>query len=199
MRNKVKMDRNKILYNIQRNEIVSIKLPNPIDLQITGINKLDIFKKKIPQTGGDCIEVKTTKALITYLNEHFTYATNFREKEVFNEFTATYPTERLAILKTVIIDGQFGVAENGSVWINDSNFPNRLIPFITEVLVLCLNSEQIVSDMHEAYIKINNAITGFGVFMSGPSKTSDIEQHLVYGAHGTKKLIVIINHENIVE
>lgn len=52
-----------------------------------------------------------------------------------------------------------------------------------------------VRNMHEAYFRIESAISGFGVFISGLSKTSDIEQHLVYGAHGAKKLIVVISHE----
>ena len=115
------------------------------------------------------------------------------------DFLAYSNKDSLERLKTVILEGQFGVAENGSIWIDDSNFPNRLIPFITEELVLCLDAKQIVRNMHEAYLRTDNAISGFGVFISGPSKTSDIEQHLVYGAHGAKKLVVIISHQSILE
>lgn len=188
----VRMDRNNILQNIQRNKIEPIALPKPFNPLKKRINKLNLFKEMIKQTGGDCIEVNSTEQLNIFLGEYFSSATDFRKKEIFEKYPISCPKEKLTLLKTVIIDGLFGVAENGSIWINDSNFPNRLIPFITEELVLCLNSKQTVSDMHDAYFKLKNTIIGFGVFISGPSKTSDIEQHLVYGAHGAKKLIVLL-------
>jgi L-lactate dehydrogenase complex protein LldG len=41
----------------------------------------------------------------------------------------------------------------------------------------------IVPTMHEAYRQINIAEEGWGAFIAGPSKTADIEQSLVIGAH----------------
>jgi len=46
--------------------------------------------------------------------------------------------------------------------------------------------------MGEVYKKLNLGKTGFGVFISGPSKTADIEQSMVYGAHGAKEMYVIL-------
>jgi L-lactate dehydrogenase complex protein LldG len=43
-----------------------------------------------------------------------------------------------------------------------------------------------------AYTRIDLNTTGFGVFIAGPSKTADIEQSLVIGAHGPVKSTVII-------
>ncbi len=46
--------------------------------------------------------------------------------------------------------------------------------------------------MHEAYKKINMTDYGYGCFISGPSKTADIEQALVMGAQAARGVTVII-------
>lgn len=46
--------------------------------------------------------------------------------------------------------------------------------------------------MHEAYKRIDTGEYGYGVFISGPSKTADIEQALVMGAHGARSVTVIL-------
>jgi L-lactate dehydrogenase complex protein LldG len=95
-------------------------------------------------------------------------------------------------LEVAIIQGQFGVAENGAIWLTDENLGLRALPFITEHLVIVLDEKSLVSNMHEAYQKIGQQYSGFGLFIAGPSKTADIEQSLVIGAHGAKSLRVVL-------
>jgi len=97
-----------------------------------------------------------------------------------------------ADLDLAIIEGQFASAENAAIWLDESNLDLRAIPFITAHLVIVIKKENIVGNMHEAYERIGDTNSGFGVFIAGPSKTADIEQSLVIGAHGAMSLRVVI-------
>ncbi|WP_192349268.1 LUD domain-containing protein [Algoriphagus sp. Y33] len=95
-------------------------------------------------------------------------------------------------LDLAIIEGQFASAENAAIWLDESNLDLRAIPFITAHLVIVIKQNNIVGNMHEAYQRIGSTNSGFGVFIAGPSKTADIEQSLVVGAHGAMSLRVVI-------
>lgn len=98
----------------------------------------------------------------------------------------------LETLEVAILDGQFGVAENGAIWLEDSQLGLRALPFATEHLVIVLDSNSLEDTMHQGYDKIASAHSGFGLFLAGPSKTADIEQSLVIGAQGARSLRVVL-------
>ncbi len=96
-------------------------------------------------------------------------------------------------LDVAVLPAEFGVAENGAVWIPGSTLgPQRAIFVIAQHLVLVLSEYQIVNTMHEAYERIRIERPGFGLFISGPSKTADIEQSLVIGAHGPRSCTLFL-------
>jgi L-lactate dehydrogenase complex protein LldG len=109
-----------------------------------------------------------------------------------DEKLITYKAPDLEILERAYLQATLGVAENGSVWLYESQMINRLLPFICQHLVLVINKNDIVPTMHHAYQQIDVARDGFGVFLAGPSKTADIEQSLVIGAHGARTTTVYI-------
>lgn len=84
-----------------------------------------------------------------------------------------------------------GVAENGALWCSDLG-RNRDKLFLTTNLILQIDKKNIVDNMAQAYEKISLKELEFGTFISGPSKTADIEQSLVLGAHGAMSLSIFI-------
>ncbi|AOW10560.1 LutC/YkgG family protein [Flavobacterium gilvum] len=95
-------------------------------------------------------------------------------------------------LEKAYVEGTVGVAENGAVWIYESQMINRLVPFICQHLVLVIEKKNLVATLHHAYKKIEAAREGFGAFIAGPSKTADIEQSLVIGAHGARSARIYV-------
>jgi L-lactate dehydrogenase complex protein LldG len=93
-----------------------------------------------------------------------------------------------------VVRGGVACAENACIWIPQT-MKEKVVCFISECLVIVVSAKNIVSNMHEAYDQLTWNDYGFGTFISGPSKTADIEQALVYGAQAAKSVTIIIEEE----
>jgi L-lactate dehydrogenase complex protein LldG len=108
-----------------------------------------------------------------------------------NRDPATMETATLAVLR-----GEWAVAENGAIWVAGTTPARRAVLLLSRVLVLIISSNRVVPHMHDGYTRIVTTASPFGAWVSGPSKTADIEQQLVYGAHGPMELHVAIMMES---
>ncbi len=95
-------------------------------------------------------------------------------------------------VQLAVLPGAFAVAETGAVWLPTAALRHRGVFVIAEHLALVVRADAIVNDMHEAYARLRFEGPGFGVFIDGPSKTADIEQALVIGAHGPRSCTVFV-------
>jgi len=91
-----------------------------------------------------------------------------------------------------IAPARLAVAENGSVWISGEDLVTRNAVFICEHLIAVVGESHITGTMSEAIGRVGKLGGGWGAFVSGPSKTADIEQALVMGAHGARSMTVYI-------
>ena len=62
--------------------------------------------------------------------------------------------------------------------------------------MIVIPQDALVDTMHEAVVRPEVDDFGYGCFMSGPSKTADIEQALVFGAHGPMSVTVVLRGVN---
>ena len=186
----------KILNSIRENNIVKdVKLPSYENFGIKFDNKFETFSTMLESVGGKALVIekedldKTIKELypdekIIVSNVDFCSLGNF-------DSNSQDDTHNLKDIDLAIVKGNFAVAENGAIWMKDESNRHRSLYFIAQNIVIVINEDEIVNNMHEAYEKLSFEKAGFGVFISGPSKTADIEQSLVIGAHGPKSGYVI--------
>lgn len=100
-------------------------------------------------------------------------------------------------IELMIMKAHFGVAENGAVWITEQLMQQRILPFVCQHLAVVIEAKDIVPTMQHAYSRIGAARYRFGSFISGPSKTADIEQALILGAHGPRTMTAFIMTKTI--
>jgi L-lactate dehydrogenase complex protein LldG len=96
----------------------------------------------------------------------------------------------LADVDVGVARAQFGVAESGAVWLTQEDLVVDGLAFLSQHLIVLLDPEQILPDMHEAYGRVRLNETAYGCFMMGPSATADVEATLVHGAQGARSLSV---------
>jgi L-lactate dehydrogenase complex protein LldG len=101
--------------------------------------------------------------------------------------TIHHPHE-LADVDVGVVRAQFGVAESGAVWLTEEDLIVNALGFLSQHLVVLLDPNEIVADMHEAYARVRVDRTAYGCFMMGPSATGDVEATMVRGAQGARSL-----------
>ena len=177
-------------------------LPMPEQKMTTPvIDNIEQFQTILKSIGGEVVFIKENESIAEKVLSLFPEA-----KRIVSSITAVeryFLTEHKNILHhslenvdVAIVEAQFGVGENGAVWVTEEDTKIRVLPFICEHLVAVVHAKDIVASMHDAYDRIGLADYGFGAFIAGPSKTADIEQSLVLGAHGPKSMTVIIRTDN---
>lgn len=191
--------REDILQSIRRATHVKFEKPDLKPLEEHALSyprKVEQFYAVMKLVGGEAILLEEDEDLNELIRKSYPDAKRIASNlkgitcATFNPDDVEDPAE-LNGTDLAIIDGRIGVAENGAVWI-EQDVKQRAIYFISEKLVILLDKENIVNNMHEAYKRIDTGEYGFGVFISGPSKTADIEQALVMGAHGARDVMVIL-------
>ncbi|WP_314721119.1 lactate utilization protein C [Prevotella nigrescens] len=189
------MKKEELLNKLRRNVVRQFDMPSkPVD----GIVYSDVtnqFVEMSKTVGAKVMEVKSSDDLNSVIREAYPNAKIFASS--INGIEADLNPDTIASAADLngtdvgIIQGELGVAENGCVWIPQT-MKERAVCFISEELVILLDKDNIVSNMHEAYKRIQMPHYGYGVFISGPSKTADIEQALVMGAQAARGVTVIL-------
>ena len=186
-----------ILKKFRDNVRVRFDMPALDDIEaVTYPDPLAQFVKMSEAVGGRVIEPEPGANLNALIQSLFPnareIASNLPEITIATRNPDAVPdAQSLNGTDLGIIRGEFGVAENGCIWIPQT-MKERAVCFISEHLVILLPKGRIVNNMHEAYRQVSFNDSGYGTFISGPSKTADIAQVLVMGAQASRSVTVIL-------
>jgi L-lactate dehydrogenase complex protein LldG len=177
--------------------------PSPLpEVAELGIRYADVraqFAKSVAEVAGRCVFVQNRAALndelerlpeLAAAQKIVSLLPGIRRANV--DLASIAEGKQLNDVDVCVLPGELGVAENGAVWVRERGTPHRAVWFLAQHVVLVLPAAAIVSNMHEAYQRIDLGGRGFGIFISGPSKTADIEQALVIGAQGPRSCTVLL-------
>jgi len=190
--------RSQILARIRQQQLAAEPLPSEPAVGITFADRERQFADTLQMVGGEAVFLSPGESLVDTvrqldcLNSAQQVVCTVPGLAVGNlDLALVESPHDLAGVDVAVIAGQFAVAENAAVWVSGQGLRHRVVAFLTQRLVLVVPRSQIVHNMHEAYARLRFDQPGYGVFVSGPSKTADIEQSLVIGAHGSRSLTVV--------
>ena len=189
--------REKILSLVKQSQPEFAELPVVENFKQPFTDVVEKYKTTLQSIGGNAYEVNSYAEIISIIKDQFANAKRLitvddRFISVAELYESGKDAHLLEDVDVAIINTHFAVAENGSVWVTEELIKERVLPFICQHLVAVVNRNNVVATLHDAYDIIADSTYGFGTFIAGPSKTADIEQSLVLGAHGPRTMTVFI-------
>lgn len=193
--------REKILEAVLQNQPELKPLPDISMFRGDGTNAVQHYMDVFRTIGGVPYLVESYDGIKALINENFDVTkrlvtTVLPLSESIELISDSADPSSYEDVELAIIQAHFAVAENGAIWLTDDIMGQRIIPYICQHLAVVVSAESIVPTLHEAYEIIGKGEYGFGGFIGGPSKTADIEQALVLGAHGPLTMTVFILNTN---
>jgi L-lactate dehydrogenase complex protein LldG len=201
--------RNEILKAIRQHLVEAVDLPSLEQAWIEYPDPEAQFAEVLTSVGGRTVMAANREAAHAALLKIPTYAEAKKIVSVVPgvgmgnvKLDAIEDPHELEDVDFAVLPGEFAVAENAAVWVTDAGIKHRVIYFLPQHLALVVPARHLLHNIHQAYDWLAThsrsdgrpqlGSIGFGAFVSGPSKTADIEQSLVIGAHGARSLTVIL-------
>ena len=181
---------------------------NPLSL-------VESFKKNLEAVNGQCIVVRNELEIVRALTKIITdlQATNLRARRLavsnapalqrlvnliaveIDELCITPSAADLFSVDVGITTAQAAIAETGTLVLDSSRERNRLTSLVPPVHIAIIDAAQIHESLGETLsaLQRDGEVSPIVTFVTGPSRTADIELTLAIGVHGPQELYVIVN------
>jgi L-lactate dehydrogenase complex protein LldG len=100
--------------------------------------------------------------------------------------------ETAADAKIGISEMGWALADTGSLVADQTAVEQRLASTLPPIHIAVIGTERILPDKAAVFARINPATSRYIAFITGPSRTADIERVLTIGVHGPKRLVIVL-------
>ncbi len=178
--------------------------PAPADL-------LANFRERLTAVAGEIVELDASRALVDAVDARLRAAAArtiaFGGGDAMRQLAAALaqrgfvalapdaPTEDVAQADAGITEAQWGVAETGTIALDDEAARGRRASLLPPLHLAVLDVARIEPTLDALLSRV--AATGrlphALTLVTGPSRTADIELQLVVGVHGPRELVVVLH------
>jgi L-lactate dehydrogenase complex protein LldG len=187
--------RDDILAQVRKNQPAATALPEVPAFDTAGGALLPRFKAAVTRMGGKVVDAPAdgdVGALVRKLHPAAKVVCSATPEVAGDrDLSQVHVPAELDDVDVGVVRAVFGVAETGSVWLTDTEFKVSALGFLAQHLVVLLDPDRIVANLHHAYRERSRFDARYGVFMTGPSATADIEGVLIHGAQGIRTLTIV--------
>ncbi len=198
------------------------EIPAPVEVTIppsngSRLSLVETFKEKLASVGGHCIEAHNEREVVGALTRIISdlQKTPLRARRI--ALSNAPELERLlaqvevdvGVIETSpgaaelfeydigISTAQAGIAETGTLVLDSGRERHRLVSLVPPVHIAILEVKNICLGLGEALAAVQGSeaqeVSPTITFVTGPSRTADIELTLAIGVHGPQELYVIVN------
>lgn len=154
---------------------------------------LELFKQNVEAVDGHCIIVQSEEEL-TRILKNFEGRIAVSDAPILAGLVADVPGDMFEY-DVGITTAQAAIAETGTLVLDSARERHRLVSLVPPIHVAIVDAASIFRTLAEAltFIHQNGEISPAVTFITGPSRTADIELTLAIGVHGPQELYVIVN------
>ena len=89
----------------------------------------------------------------------------------------------------------YALTDTGSLVTDQTAIQQRLVSTLSSIHIAIIGTDRILDGKPAVFQKINPSNSKYIAFITGPSRTADIERVLTIGVHGPKRLVIIFVDE----
>ena len=174
--------------------VQSVFLPEPTRLTTSVV---EVFKQNVEAVDGHCVVVKTEEEIARILKS-FKGRIAISDAPVLKRLVdgeSAPSAEEIFAFDVGISTAQAAIAETGTLVLDSARERNRLVSLVPPVHVAIVDASSIFQTLGEAlaFVHHHGNISPAVTFITGPSRTADIELTLTIGVHGPQQLYIIVN------